>query len=63
MFGLSGIFETPIKLDADHGSMCRFDLSVERDRDNYELVRGNLLDLCRKATANAVARTEEKGKQ
>ena len=63
VFGLSGMNETPIKLDADHGNMCRFDLSIERDRDNYELVRGNLSSLCQKAVTDAVARTEEKGEQ
>ena len=26
--------------------MCRFNLSVERDRDNYRLVEANIEDIC-----------------
>jgi len=38
-FGLPGDRENIVKLDADHGDICRFDTS-EHDQDNYELVRG-----------------------
>jgi hypothetical protein len=28
--------------------MCRFNPSVEKDKDNYFLVEGNMADLCSK---------------
>jgi hypothetical protein len=48
--GLPGNREKIIKLEASHSDMCRFDLpdslKEDDDRDNYELVEGNLTRLC-----------------
>lgn len=43
-FGLPGKRENIVKLNADHGDVCRFDDS-ERDQDNLKLVRRNVKDL------------------
>lgn len=43
---LLGDIENQVKIDADHSDMCRFDLSVAKDRDNYHLVQANIEDLC-----------------
>lgn len=34
---------------AKHGDMCRFNPNVKIDEDNYELVEGNMLELCQDA--------------
>jgi hypothetical protein len=47
-FGLPGDRENIVKLDADHGDVCRFDTS-KHDQDNYELVRGNIKDIYKNA--------------
>jgi hypothetical protein len=48
--GLPGVREKIIKLEASHSDMCRFDLrdalNDDEDRENYELVEGNLTRLC-----------------
>lgn len=38
--------ENQVKIDADHSNICRFDLSIERDQDNYKMVQANIEDLC-----------------
>jgi hypothetical protein len=48
VFGLDGRRENQVKLNAAHSDMCRFNPSVERDKDNYFLVEGNIADLCSK---------------
>lgn len=45
---MPGDCENIVKLDADHGDVCRFDTS-EHDQDNYELVRGNIKDIYKNA--------------
>jgi len=50
IFGLPGDRENAIKLDAKHEDMCRFDLSNEKDKNNYFLVEGNLGDMCEAAS-------------
>ena len=47
--GLPGDRENQIKLEAKHSDMCRFNPADSVDRKNYELVEGNILDLCEKA--------------
>ncbi|KAL2050807.1 hypothetical protein ABVK25_008868 [Lepraria finkii] len=42
---LPGDIENQVKIDADHSEMCRFDLSVAKDHDNYRLVQANIEDL------------------
>ncbi|KAH6702130.1 hypothetical protein BKA61DRAFT_495074, partial [Leptodontidium sp. MPI-SDFR-AT-0119] len=44
-FGLPGIKENIVRLEADHRSMCKFDLLCPGDQDNYSLVLGNLRTL------------------
>ena len=46
VLGIPGDIENQVKIDADHSDMCRFDLSVAKDRDNYRLVQANIEDLC-----------------
>jgi len=46
--GLPGDRENVVKLDADHGGVCRFGLS-ETDKDNLKLVRHNIKDLFQSA--------------
>ncbi|KAN0102725.1 hypothetical protein V8E51_011038 [Hyaloscypha variabilis] len=48
VFGLDGRRENQVKLNATHSDMCRFNPSVEKDKDNYFLVEGNMADLCSK---------------
>ena len=61
MIGLPREREFQIRLDADHSKMCRFDLSLEDDRDNYEYVEGHLTELCSQALAHASKYAEEQG--
>lgn len=63
VFHLAGLRETKLRIDADHSNMCRFDLSIEADRDNYELVEGNLDRLCQEATKDIERNSEERGKR
>ena len=35
-----------VKINANHSDMCRFDLSLTKDRDNYRLVQANIEELC-----------------
>jgi hypothetical protein len=51
-FGLPGIKENIVRLEADHRSMCKFDLLCPDDKDNYSLVIGNLLTLVASARAH-----------
>ena len=48
VFGLEGRRENQVKLNATYSNMCRFNPSVEKDKDNYFLVEGNIADLCSK---------------
>jgi hypothetical protein len=41
---MSGTHENVVSLIADHSSVCKFDES-QVDRDNYEIVEGNLREL------------------
>ena len=44
VIGLPGDVENAVKLDADHSNMCCFDLSNQKDRDNFHLVEANMKD-------------------
>lgn len=46
VLGLPGDVENQVKINADHSDMCRFDLSMTKDQDNYRLVQANIEDLC-----------------
>ena len=48
--GLTGTRESQLKIQAKHGDMCRFNPDVPMDRKNYELVEGNLLEMCEQAS-------------
>ncbi|KAF4240075.1 hypothetical protein CNMCM8980_005445 [Aspergillus fumigatiaffinis] len=52
-FGMSGTHENVVSLIADHSSVCKFDES-QVDRDNYEIVEGNLRELYDLALERAV---------
>ena len=45
---MSGLHENVVKLNADHGGVCKFGNSVE-DHDNFKLVQSNIKDLYKKA--------------
>ena len=47
-FGIPGDRENIVKLNADHGGVCKFGPSLE-DQDNFKLVRSNLKDLYKNA--------------
>jgi hypothetical protein len=49
VIGLPGSREHVVKLNAEHSDMCRFDLSIPNDQDNYEVVEANLEELCLEA--------------
>jgi len=42
VIGLPGDIETPVKLEASHSDMCRFDTRVKQDMDMYKKVRHGL---------------------
>lgn len=46
VLGLPGQRETQLRINADHRNMCRFDMSVQGDLDNYRKVERNLQMLC-----------------
>lgn len=48
--GLPGDRESQIRIQAKHGDLCRFDPDVVMDERNYELVEGNVLELCEMAS-------------
>ena len=50
-FGLAGTRENIVRLNADHGGLCRFGENLV-DQDNYKLVKGNLKELYRQAVRN-----------
>lgn len=43
--GLPPEIEHSIKLDANHSDICRFDMSVKVDRDNYDLVSRSITEI------------------
>ena len=50
MIGLPRDRESQLKLHAEHSDMCRFNPASLSDKKNYELVEGNVLDLCENAS-------------
>ena len=50
VLGLPGDRESQIKIQASHENMCRFDPDVAIDKVNYELVEGNVVELCSEAS-------------
>lgn len=59
--GLGGDHESEIKIDAKHGDMCRFNPEVISDESNYELVEGNILELCEKAVRKLGKKSRPRG--
>ena len=47
--GLGGDHEAQLKIEAKHGDMCKFNPNVTTDENNYEVVEGNMIELCEKA--------------
>ncbi|KAL9596526.1 MAG: hypothetical protein Q9219_005747 [cf. Caloplaca sp. 3 TL-2023] len=45
VLGLSGDVENQVRLEADHSNVCCFDLAVEDEADNYEVVAANIKEL------------------
>ena len=45
VIGLPGDSENQVRLNADHSNLCRFDASIEKDRDNLRLVEANVEEL------------------
>lgn len=45
VIGLPGDLENQVRLDADHSNLCRFDASIQKDRDNLRLVEANIEEL------------------
>ncbi|KAH8682825.1 hypothetical protein BGZ60DRAFT_398796 [Tricladium varicosporioides] len=45
VFNMPGDIETPVRIDATHSEMCRFDTSVNADLDNYHKVRHGIRKL------------------
>ncbi|KAL4790496.1 hypothetical protein BDV19DRAFT_372146 [Aspergillus venezuelensis] len=54
VLGLPGQRETQLRINADHSNMCRFDMTVQLDKDNYRKVERNLQMLC----ADALIKSE-----
>lgn len=54
--GLPGDRENIVKLNADHGEVCRFSDS-QTDQDNFELVRSNIRDIYESALKISKLRT------
>ena len=50
MIGLPGDHENQLKLHAEHSDMCRFNPNSPSDKKNYDLVEGNILELCENAS-------------
>ena len=50
MIGLPGDHENQLKLHAEHSDMCRFNPASPCDKKNYDLVEGNVLELCENAS-------------
>ncbi|KAF7173966.1 hypothetical protein CNMCM6106_008069 [Aspergillus hiratsukae] len=57
-FNMSGKHENIVPLTADHSNVCKFGESLA-DRDNYELVEGNIKDLYNIALRVVGERTEK----
>src|ERR1700761_9086521 len=49
VIGLPGHVEAQLQLNASHSDMCRFDLSCQRDKDNYKIVNGRIKNICKEA--------------
>ena len=50
MIGLPGDHENQLRLHAEHSDMCRFNPASPSDKKNYDLVEGNILELCENAS-------------
>ncbi|CZR59520.1 uncharacterized protein PAC_09412 [Phialocephala subalpina] len=59
VMNLPGDRETQLRINADHRNMCRFDLSVPADLDNYRKVERNLQMLCVDALIRVSKEDEE----
>lgn len=47
-FGMPGDIENIVKLNADHGGVCKFG-TCQTDQDNFKLVQSNIKDLYKSA--------------
>jgi len=54
--GLPGDRENVVKLNADHGQICKFGES-QVDRDNFDLVQSNIRDIYKSALKNCESNT------
>lgn len=63
-FGLPGDRENVVKLNADHGDVCKFGGS-QTDQDNFELVQSNIQDMYKNALKlrelNAISSVDREG--
>jgi hypothetical protein len=50
VLGLPGSRETVVGLSADHSNICRLNLTIEANIERYEIVRDNMVRLCKLAT-------------
>ena len=47
--GLTGDYESQLKIEAKHEDMCRYNPNVTKDESNYDVVEGNIVELCEEA--------------
>ena len=47
--GLTGDYESQLKIEAKHEDMCRYNPNVTKDESNYDVVEGNTVELCEEA--------------
>ena len=47
--GLTGDYESQLKIEAKHEDMCRYNPNVSKDESNYDVVEGNTVELCEEA--------------
>ena len=47
--GLTGDYESQLKIEAKHEDMCRYNPNVTKDESNYDVVEGITVELCEEA--------------
>ena len=47
--GLTGDYESQLKIEAKHEDMCRYNPNFTKDENNYDVVEGNTVELCEEA--------------
>lgn len=61
ILGLPGNIEEVIPLQGNHSDICRFDVEIPRDRENYRAVSFRLGKMRKAALDGALATTEMPG--